>query len=145
MKFLLDTDHISILRLFAPPSAPRLRSGRIAQQQNAQARALLLRAQAAPRARHNRRNRQIYPILHMSFHARTAKIGAPLPIWRARRGARLPRPVYVKSYRRQRCNRVRSARSPAKWRFRPSKKRHFPSSVRHFFDDFPRVFSRACA
>ena len=120
-----------------------LRGPRSRDQPNAQARALLLRVRAAPRARQNRHNRQISLVLHMSFRAPDCETAPALPIWRARRRARQPDSVNVRSGRRPRCNRVQSEGIMAKWRFRPLEKAPFSVVLRHFFDDFLRVFPRA--
>jgi hypothetical protein len=108
-----------------------------------QPRATALGTQAAPLARRNRRNRRIYPVLHMSFRARPAKNGAPRPIWRVRRRERQPGSVIVRSDRRASCNRVQPARSTPKWRFRPSKKRHSAPFSATLSSIFPVFFQRA--
>jgi hypothetical protein len=74
----------------------------------------------------------------------SVKNGAPLPIGGAKGGSMQPDSTDVRSGRLAVCDLAPSAPSTAKWRFRPSEKPPFSAIFHDFFDDFHRVFLRAC-
>ena len=72
------------------------------------------------------------------------KNGAPLPIPRPEGGSMEADSTDVRPGRLAVCDVAPSAPSTAKWRFRPSEKPSLTAIFRDFFDDFHRVFLRAC-